>query len=224
MARDRAPKERQRRHLERKLNRRSAYDRILIVSEGSKTEPNYFGEIRASYRLPTADVVVRPSEHGTASIQVVEYAKELFEAGDRHRRIQARAFDQIFAVFDRDDHLSYADALHLAESLDHTLKNNERQRVRFRAIASVPCFELWLLLHYEDVAAPVSRDEALRRLRRYLPNYSKGATDSFLATRAQLNVACQRAELLATRFTAHDAPEPYTAVFELVRTLTSLRG
>lgn len=51
MARDNSPKERQRQQLERKLARRDSYDRILIVSEGSKTEPNYFGEIRQAYRL-----------------------------------------------------------------------------------------------------------------------------------------------------------------------------
>lgn len=49
MARDNSPKERQRQQLERKLARRASYDRILIVSEGSKTEPNYFGEIRQAY-------------------------------------------------------------------------------------------------------------------------------------------------------------------------------
>ena len=74
MARDNSPKERQRQQLERKLARRASYDRILIVSEGSKTEPNYFGEIRQAYRLHTANVEVRPSELGTAPIQVVQYA------------------------------------------------------------------------------------------------------------------------------------------------------
>ena len=50
MGRDNHPKERQARQLERKLNRRASYDRILIVCEGSKTEPNYFEEIRISVR------------------------------------------------------------------------------------------------------------------------------------------------------------------------------
>jgi len=40
MARDNAPQERQRKQLERKRAQRASYDRILIVSEGSKTEPN----------------------------------------------------------------------------------------------------------------------------------------------------------------------------------------
>ena len=51
MGRDNSPRERQRRQLERKQNRRASYDRVLIVSEGSKTEPNYFKEIRAEFRL-----------------------------------------------------------------------------------------------------------------------------------------------------------------------------
>jgi len=219
MARDHSPKERQRRQLERKLNQRASYDRLLIISEGSKTEPNYFAEIRAAYRLHTAHVVVRPSELGTAPIQVVQYAKELFEAGDRHRRIPARAFEQVFAVFDRDDHDSYFDALRLAESLDGKLKNDAKQAIRFRAIASVPSFELWLLLHYEDIRAPLRRDDVMRRLKQYMPGYHKGATHTFAATRDQLNVATQRAEALAARFTAHCAPEPFTAIVDLVKLL-----
>jgi hypothetical protein len=42
MARDHSPQERQRKQLERKQGQRAGYHRILIVSEGSKTEPNYF--------------------------------------------------------------------------------------------------------------------------------------------------------------------------------------
>lgn len=131
MARDNSPRERQRKQLERKLGRRASYERILIVAEGSKTEPNYFSEIRAAYRLHTANVEVRASELGTAPIQVVQYA-----------RIQPRAFEQVYAVFDRDDHDSYFDALRLAELLDGKLKNDAKQFIRFKAIASVPSFEL----------------------------------------------------------------------------------
>ncbi|MFE8034039.1 RloB family protein [Thiohalocapsa marina] len=151
MARDHSPKERQRRQLERKQARRAGYDRILIVSEGSKTEPNYFREIRTADRLHTANVEVRPSALGTAPILVVQYARELCENGDRHRNIQRRAFEQIYAVFDRDGHGSYFDALNEAASLDGKLRNDNKQTVIFRAIASIPNFELWLLLHYEDI-------------------------------------------------------------------------
>ncbi len=57
MGRDNSPKERQRQQLERKKQGRCAgYPRILIVSEGRKTEPLYFDEIRIDQRLPTANI------------------------------------------------------------------------------------------------------------------------------------------------------------------------
>ncbi len=40
----------QRQQLERKQGRRASYDRILIIPEGSKTDPNYFRETRAALR------------------------------------------------------------------------------------------------------------------------------------------------------------------------------
>lgn len=224
MARDSAPRERQRRQLERKQGRRASYDRILIVSEGRKTEPNYFREIRAAHRLRTAHVEVQPSELGTEPIQVVQYARALFENGDRHKRIEPRAFEQVYAVFDRDDHRTYFDALALAESLDGRLRNDNRQPVRFEAIASVPSFELWLLLHYEDIRSPIHRDEVMRRLKQYLPGYEKGTGGAFAATRAHLDTASRRAQALVARCSAYDDPEPYTALADLVSRLAALGG
>lgn len=224
MARDNAPKERQRQQLERKLSRRASHDRILIVSEGSKTEPHYFREIRSAYRLHTANVEVQPCELGTAPIQVVRYARDLFEWGDRHKRIQPRGFEQVYAVFDRDDHASYFDALDLAESLDGRLRNDNKQAIRFKAIASVPCFELWLLLHYTNIQAPIHRDEAMQRLVQHLPPYVKGAHGVFARTRGQLETATARAKALAAQFNARSPPSPYTGVDELVARLTKLRA
>ncbi|MCA7083676.1 RloB family protein [Cupriavidus sp. DB3] len=208
----------------RKIGQRASYDRILIVSEGAKTEPNYFCEIRAAYRLHTTNVEVRHCEIGTSPIQVVQYAESLFRNGDRHKRIQARAFEQVYAVFDRDDHDSYFDALQYAAALDGRLKNDIKQDVAFRAVASVPNFELWLLLHYAQVHAPVHRDEVLRRLKNHVPHYRKGMRDAFAITRPNLDAATRRAMELSRRFTAEMAPEPYTGVGELVTRLTTLRA
>lgn len=224
MGADYQPKERQKRDLARKTACRASYDRILIVSEGSKTEPNYFKEIRSAYRLQTANVEVQPSELGTEPIQVVQFTKDLFENGHPHKQIQPRAFEQVYAVFDRDDHRTYFDALKLAESLDRKLRNDNRQPVRFKAIASVPSFELWLLLHYEDIQAPLHRDEVMRRLKRHIPGYEKGECGAFNRTRDTLPTATERAQRLAARFTAYTDPEPYTAIGELVTRLTTLRA
>jgi len=224
MARDNSPAERQKKQLERKLGQRASYDRILIVSEGSKSEPNYFKDIRAAYRLQTANVEVQPTGFGTEPTQVVQYARSLFESGDRHKQIQPRAFEQIYAVFDRDDHQTYFDALKLAEELDGNLRNDNKQTVRFKAIASVPCFELWLLLHYEDIQASLHRDAVLQRLKVHLPGYEKGVVGAFALTRQRLAIATLRAQALSEKYSAYSAPEPFTAIHELVKLLTSLRG
>ena len=194
MARDNPPKIRQRSQLERKKTQRASYDRVLIVSEGSRTEP----------------------------IQVVRYAKQLFGAGDPNKRVRAKAFERVFAIFDRDEHKSYFDALKLADSLDGKLRNDAKQPVIFRAIASVPCFELWLLLHYEDIRHPLHRAEVLARLKQFIPSYVKGASGSFAITKANLGIASQRARSLAALSNAFDATEPSTDIVELVELLIAL--
>ncbi|CAN7281561.1 RloB family protein [Pseudomonas sp. LjRoot71] len=223
MGRDNQPKARQLARKVHKESRRASYARILIVTEGSKTEPLYLEEIRAVYQLHSANVEVQPGLLGTAPIQVVRYAQQLFEGGDLHKGIRPRSFDQVYAVFDRDDHPSYFDALALAASLGGKLRNDCNERVRFTAIASIPSFELWLLLHYEDIHHPIHRDEVMARLKQHIPGYEKGAGGAFATSRERLEVATQRAQALAAQFNAYTEPEPFTALHELVALLTTLR-
>ena len=150
---------------------------------------------------------------------MVRYAKQLFEAGDPHKRVRARVFEKVFAIFDRDDHKSYFDGFKLAESLDGKLRNDVKQPVKFKAIASVPCFDLWLLVHYEDIRHPLHRDEVVTRLKLQIPGYAKGAGGSFVTTKASLDIASQRARKLAALSTAFDDTEPSTCIVELVALL-----
>lgn len=223
MGRDNQPKDRQLRRKAAKEARRASYARILIVTEGSKTEPLYLEEIRAAHQLHSTNVEVQPGQLGTAPIQVVRYAQQLFEEGDLHKGIRPKSFDQVYAVFDRDDHDSYFNALNLAKSLDSKLRNDDRQPVSFKAITSIPSFELWLLLHYEDIQAPIHRDEVMQRLKRHILDYEKGAGGAFATTRDRLETATQRAQVLAAKFDAYKDPEPFTALHELVALLTTLR-
>lgn len=222
MAIDNHPKARQREQLARKQGKRASHDRILIVSEGSKTEPNYFNEIRQELRLPTANIQIHPSELGTEPIQVVEYAEKLLREGCSVKRIQKKAFEQVYVVFDRDEHRSYHQALDKATALNEKIKNDNKQAVHFHAIASVPSFELWLLLHFENIQHNIHRHEVLRRLKQHFPGYEKGSTGSYTATKSRFDEAQQRALALAHRFDAHSGTDPYTAVHELVSMLHSL--
>lgn len=224
MGKDKQPKHRQKsRDLRRSAARRQPYERILVVSEGEKTEPYYVDEIRREYRLSTANVQVRPGELGTQPLQVVEYAETLFRCGDRSKSIEPRAFDRVVAVFDRDDHETYHQALDMAAARNRKLLNDSGERVPFQAIPSVPCFELWLLLHFEDVHAPIHRSDVYQRLEVHLPGYEKGQEGHWTATKDNLDSAIQRALARAAATTAYDGREPYTAMHELVSILLHLK-
>jgi hypothetical protein len=219
------PKHRQaaRELLRRKAQRQPA-DRLLIVCEGSKTEPLYLGEIRQQLRLPSANVQVQPAAYGTEPLRIVEYAERLFTDGQRGLGIHARSFDRVVVVFDRDEHHTYHAALLRVAALNGRLENDERVKVPFEAVVSVPCFELWLVLHFEDVFAPLHRDEALVRLRAHVAGYAEGQGSHWAVTRERLDVATARANaLVAAGHTANDGTQPCTNMHELVHRLLHLK-
>lgn len=224
MGKDSQPKHRQAaRDLKRRAAVRQPYDRLLIVCEGEKTEPQYLCEIQRAYRLATAHVQVLHSQLGTEPQQVLEYALTVFKRGDRDRGLHPRAFDRIIVVFDRDEHRSYHAALAQAAAQSGKLRNDNGVVVPVETVASVPCFELWLLLHFEDVLAPLHRHEALERLRVHLPGYEKGGGGQWAATQGLLDVATHRALRLAQATAAHDGTQPYTGMHELVSRLVHLK-
>lgn len=217
MGRDNHPRERQARKLARKKARRGAYERILVVCEGEKTEREYFEEVRRWYRLHTANVRVLPSEVGTCPRHVVEFAQTVFLDG-------GRKFEKVFAVVDRDEHRRFNEALDIARTLDGRLRNDEKKPVTFVILPSIPCFELWFLLHYREISHDIHRTEVIRELKRYLPGYEKGQGGYFAKTRDQLPTAYRNAELLAREKERQGNDFPSTDVPVLVRLLTTLKG
>lgn len=224
MGQDNQPKHRQAaRQLQRRVAVRQPYERLLIVCEGEKTEPLYLREIQQAFRLATAHVQVLHSGYGTEPVQVLDFAVAMFKNGDRARNVVARAFDRVAVVFDRDEHASYHEALAKAAGLCGKLKNDEGVAVPVDVVASVPCFELWLLLHFEDVQASLAPHEVVARLRGYLPGYEKGGGGHWAATQSRRLDATGRAQRLAAVHTAHDGTQPYTAMHALVSRLVHLK-
>jgi hypothetical protein len=217
---DNHPRIRQAKQLARKKPKRETYDRILIVSEGEKTEVLYFEEIRKFYKLATTHVKVCRSEYGTTPLQVVEFALDLCK--------RTFEWEKVFCVIDRDDHPGYEDALNKAKAHDKKLRNELKQPIEIRAIPSNPSFELWLVLHFEPMERNIHRDEVLRLLRdRFIPGYEKGRTGVFETTRARLETAYTNAARIKARQERQDLPgmdNPSTCVDELVRVLCELRG
>lgn len=195
MSRDDHPRDRQRARLERKRGRRAPVRRFLVVCEGAKTEFNYLEEIRKTLRLPAANIQIL-HEGVTEPRQIVDAAWDVFVNGKGHFR--PKAADVVVAVFDRDEHRTYHDALAYAETLDaRKPKNNERQPIRFLAIPSNSCFELWALLHFKDQQTPIHRHDAFNQVKEFVPGYDKGMEGLFARTREHLPLAMQRAYRLA---------------------------
>ncbi len=119
--------------LQRRAARRDAYDKVLIVCEGKKTEPHYFHGLRNHYGLNTANVQVC-GECGSDPNSVLSFAKQRY----REEKDAGDAFDKVFCVFDKDAHTNYDGALKAIATA--------QPRNNFVAINSVPCFEYWLLL------------------------------------------------------------------------------
>lgn len=210
------PRARSGRDLRRNAPKRRPYPRMLIVCEGSKTEVNYFEEIRQEKRLPNVNLRIIPSPLGTEPQQIVEGAEAEF--------LKSKGFEKVYVVFDRDQHLTYANAIAMAEARNEKLRNDEKKSVAFEAIVSVPCFELWLLLHFADITGPLNRYDALARLRHHLVGYQKGNSGIYSETSARLTVATQRAAAIRKNFCRLPGNDAFTNVDELVEELRKLKG
>jgi len=219
MARDHHQKTRKKNNLLRKKAFSRGCDRILIITEGEKTEPHYFNEIRKYYRLSTASIEIMQSRYGTTPQQVVDFAAD--------RCKETKEYEAVYCVFDRDDHPNFLNALFSAQSHNRRYKNDNNELISFYAVPSIPCFELWLLLHFVSVSAYVHRDEVGRQLKKddNIPKYTKGGSGYFNITKDRLEVAYKNADLLATNDPlkrGKNTDKPYTSVGKLVKILTSL--
>ncbi|MCU7905251.1 MAG: RloB family protein [Candidatus Thiodiazotropha sp. (ex Epidulcina cf. delphinae)] len=85
--------------LARRKSRRAPYDRVLIVCEGSKTEPHYLQELIDYLELNSANVKIDGS-CGSSPNTVVGYARQKYTQEKRNND----AFDRVFCVFDEDTH------------------------------------------------------------------------------------------------------------------------
>lgn len=207
--------ERRNASLKRRPQTREPYDIVLIVCEGEKTEPHYFIALKKELRLSHANIRICGKECGSSPMSVVTYALQEGKAGD---------YDRVFCVFDKDRHATYQAAL------DKIKSSRLPRGAMIEAIPSVPCFEFWLLLHFDDSARPyasVGNKSACERvvndLKKYVPGYEKGAFDIFDLTFPAVDVAIKRAELLEERQETSGTDNPSTRIHRLVTYLRNIK-
>ena len=179
--------------LRRRGSRREPKRRILVVCEGGVTEAGYFKDLRAAFRNPL--VVVEIDDEGGVPKTLVERAaarKRDAERDAKSQRDEFLSYDEVWCVFDVDEHPHLPDARQQAR--DHGI----------RLAISNPCFELWALLHFQDHSAYLERKDARRRLKRHLPHYEKALP--FARLHPAYAEAVQRAQELERR--RKDAGDP----------------
>jgi hypothetical protein len=131
-----------RKELRRRGASREKFDRVLIITEGSKTEPSYFRKLINELGLFTAQVEI-VGDGGSAPVNVVEDGIRLLGTEPE--------FQQVYFVFDRDRHDSYDAALDKIRGLR---KKPGFKEVTIVAATSVPCFEIWFMMHVSASRKP----------------------------------------------------------------------
>ena len=188
--------------------------RFIIYCEGVNTEPGYFNALRRLQKNALIGVELLPSgAPKTIAEKAVERAKKegVAKGGKTRPKNSFEALDQVWAVFDRDEH----------EFFDIAIELCARHGVRIGR--SNPCFEIWLILHEEEFDRPDNRHQVCRHLRslrpEYDPNGAKTCAWSKLLERVE--IAEQRAsrQLLAREREGAPFGPPSTTVGALSRAI-----
>ena len=210
MARRRPP------DLRRRGPQRDPKRRFFIFCEGARTEPAYF----AALRRACADALIEVQTIAPAGVpytlaqSAAEQARELgLGRGSRKALNSFEERDEVWAVFDRDEHPRYLEAVRLCEDIGVGVGRSN------------PCFELWLILHEADFDRPDDRHAVQAHIRALRPEYdpAKGKTPDCANLIARIEQAETRAEAQLARRDAEGNAHgrPSTTVWRLTRAIRS---
>lgn len=196
--------------LRRRRPFRQPLRRFLIVCEGEVTEPDYFKKIGL---LERGLVSVETVSRGVPERIVAEAIRRKgdAEAESKRKADENLAYDEVWCVFDVDEHPFVPEARHQASANG------------IQAAVSNPCFELWALLHFQDQTAHIHRREVLRLCRRHMPGYDKQLPFEDLIR--YYEDARRRARELEHRHADDGAvgDNPSTGVYRLVESIRAQR-
>jgi RloB-like protein len=200
------------------LRRRQAYRepqrRFTIVCEGKNTEPTYFRALQATIRDARVDLDIIPAAGVPMTIAERSIERVRLTSVMRRRRGRIDSYeekDEVWAVFDRDEHHKYAEAVILCENKGvHVARSN-------------PCFEVWIILHHTDFDRPDDRHAVQAHLESLCPEYdaARGKRPDCVRFVHKVEDAERRAARQLASREAEGIPfgPPSTTVFELTRAI-----
>ena len=199
---------------ERRPARRDSYKDskpiILIVTEGEVTEPEYLNGFVRAIKNSRVHIEVRGGVGVPKTI--VEFAKERKREAEKRARREKDdnlLYDEVWCVFDFDEHPNIPDAKQMAR--DNCIE----------LAMSNPCFELWLWLHFADQPGMQHRDNMQRMMKQHIRNYDKHVNYSDYA--AGYDEAVKRASRLDTyaKLDNDEGRNPTTGVYRLTESICS---
>lgn len=187
----------------------------LIVTEGTNTEPAYFGTIRNKINLHFHDRIAL-DVHGEGDNTV-----NLFERAKARIARSAVIYRHVWVVYDTDDFP--ADYVDRVVDLCRQASTEETE---FHALWSNQCIELWFLLHFSFMHSDLHRREYWPKLTECLTSigageYRKNREDMFYLLQPYMGDAIRNAKALA-RSNADKSPSqsaPGTTVYHLIEKL-----
>lgn len=155
------------------------------------TERRYFDGLKQARRNPALRLDFYAKAR--APVQLVEYAATRVDG-----------YDEVWCVFDVDEFPDVTAAVEVA------------RRANIHLAISNPCFEFWLLLHFEQCVAPLPRfADVAPRLKHHVDDYDKSALNFGLFVDG-VGDAVERAEQIEPTGEDHRV-NPSTGVWRLVR-------
>jgi len=204
----------------RKRTEKPLLPKLHIYCEGEKTEPNYLtGYIGlfcpGNVRLKVIEII--PTKKNTP--------KQLVDEAVYDKKNKYPEGDVFWVVYDRESVNKYPERLHM-EAYQKAQTNN------INVSLSNVCFELWLLLHFQETCAPYSCcDELIKNSnlnaeckKNGLDSYLKGDKTIFYKIANRISDARKRAEKINKKMLASAEPfktnpyqlNPYTDVHKLL--------
>lgn len=190
------------------LKRRSGVlevrNRILIVCEGEKSEPNYFDK----FPIKRGKLDLQIKGTGYNCVSLVEETISLAEKAI----LDKYPYNQVWCVFDKDEFSD--DQFNRA----CTLAENNKIRVAY----SNQAFELWYLLHFSYCDTRLSRAQYVEKLNKLLKHrYQKNSNTMYEELKDLQKDARRNAQkLLSTYKIVNPAKnDPSTKVYKLVDAL-----
>lgn len=197
------------RYSQRTPETRKMYSRIFVVMEGSKTEPNYLRNLQALFPRIKFEIV-RTGSH-SAPDNIVKKIRETIKSDLRDKGRNAKR-DKAFLIFDDDGRMP--------KEFEKAISWRDSDPENNYIVLSRPCFEIWLLYHFEDCVGIQTKKECVERLKNYVPNYEKDYRRTF--TEEEVSKAMARALSRCSDFDAAFNNQACSAMGAFIKLLYQL--